>query len=108
MFNLDLAGAAVTLYKTIREDRELQDWLRLILSCVFSGFVALTGTWGSLLVSHQGPWMAFGGGLCACAVAVLTVLLRMKQGRSLMIAAPSSVVVEYQKDNQTVVEPEGK
>jgi hypothetical protein len=108
VFNLDLPGALVTLYTTLKRDKELMDWLRLILSCAFSGFVALTGTWGSLLVAGQGPWMAFGGGLCACAVAVLTVLLRMKQGRSLMVAAPSSVIVEYQKDNQTVVEPEGK
>lgn len=101
----DLPGAAVALYKAIRQDRELQDWLRLVLSCGFSGFIALTGTWGALLLAHDPAWYSFGGGLGACAVAVFTVLLRMKQGRSLMVVAPTATVKQYEADNQTVVEP---
>lgn len=105
---LDLPGALVKLYQTIRMDRELQDWVRLILSCVFSGFLGLTGTWGALLMAHEPSWYAFGGGLCMCSVGVLTVLLRMPQGRSLMIAAPTETVKQYQSDNQTVINPTDK
>jgi hypothetical protein len=107
-FILDLPGAAVKLYQVIRADRELQDWLRLIFSCGFSGFIALTGTWGGALVAHSQPWVAFGLGLCACAVAVFTVLLRMPQGRSLMIAVPSSVAQQQIEAGQTIEEPVAK
>lgn len=104
----DLGNLLVNLWKAWKEDRELQDWIRLFLSCGFSGFLGLTGTWGALLMAHEPAWYAFGGGLCACAVSVLTVLLRMKQGRALMVAAPTSVVQTYQKTNETVIEPEAK
>jgi hypothetical protein len=104
----DLPGAAVSLYKVIRQDRELADWVRLVLSTIFSGFIALTGTWGIGLVAHQLPWIAFGEGLIACAASVMAVLLRMKQGRSLMISVPSDVEKQYEALNQSVTEPESK
>lgn len=104
----DVAGALVSLYGVIRKDHELQDWLRLILSSVFSGFIALTGVWGAALVAHVTPWPAFGSGLCACATAVLTILLRMKQGRSLMIAMPNEVEKQYEAAGQSIVEPVDK
>ena len=104
----DLPGAAVQLYKVIRQDRELADWVRLVLSSVFSGFIALTGTWGIGLVAHQLPWVAFGEGLIACAVSVLSVVLRMKQGRSLMISVPGEVEKQYEIANQSVSEPVNK
>jgi len=108
MLNLDLGSAAVLLYKTVRQDRELADWVRLILSSVFSGFIALTGTWGIGLVAHQLPWVAFGEGLIACAVSVFSVVLRMKQGRTLLISIPSDVEKQYEIENQSVSEPEAK
>jgi hypothetical protein len=97
----DLPGAAVSLYKVIRQDRELADWVRLILSSVFSGFIALTGAWGIALVAHTQPWSAFGTGLIACAVSVMTVVLRMKQGRSLMISVPGEVEKQYEIAGQS-------
>ena len=104
-FILDLPGAAVSLYSAIRSDRELQDWLRLILSSAFSGVIAMTGTWGGMLMTHSQPWIAFGGGLCAFAVAVFTVLMRMPQGRSLMVAVPTQVEKQYEAAGQTIEEP---
>ena len=104
----DLPGAAVSLYRVIRTDRELADWVRLVLSCVFSGFIALTGSWGIALVAHVTPWVAFGTGLIACAVSVFSVLLRMKQGRTLMISVPGDVEKQYEDVNQSVTEPEKK
>ena len=104
----DLPGAAVSLYKVIRQDRELADWVRLILSSVFSAFIAFTGTWGTGLIAHQQPWIAFGEGLCACAVAVFTVLVRMPQGRTLMVAVPSEVAQKYEAEGQTIEEPDKK
>ena len=101
----DLPGAAVSLYKVIRTDRELADWVRLILSSIFSGFIALTGTWGIGLVAHQLPWVAFGEGLIACAVSVFSVVLRMKQGRTLLISIPGDVEKQYEIENQSVSEP---
>lgn len=108
-FLIDLPGAAVKLYQTIRQDHEIQDWLRLLLSCIFSGFLGLTGAWGTMLIGGKTAWVAFGYGLCGCAVSVLTVLLRMKQGRQLMISTPQEVVKEYQASTgETVIEPEKK
>jgi hypothetical protein len=104
-FIIDLPGAAVKLYSVIRSDRELQDWLKLILSSVFSGVIALTGIWGGALVIHTAPWIAFGMGLCAGAVAVFTVLMRMPQGRSLMVVVPTQVEQQYEAAGQTVEEP---
>lgn len=101
----DLPGAAVSLYKVIRTDRELADWVRLILSSVFSGFIALTGTWGIALIAHSNPWVAFGSGLIACAVSVFSVVLRMKQGRTLLISVPGEVEKQYEVANQSVSEP---
>lgn len=101
----DLGSMLVNLYGTIRKDRELQDWFRLILSSVFSGFIAFTGTWGAVLMAGKPAWFAFGSGLCACSTAVFTIMLRMKQGRSLMIAAPGSVVEQYQTTSQTIEQP---
>jgi hypothetical protein len=104
----DLPGAAVALYGTIRRDRELMDWLRLILSCVFSGFIAGMGSWGIALVSHVNPWVSFGTGLIACSVSVFSVLLRMKQAKTLLISVPSDVEKQYEIGNQSVMEPEAK
>jgi hypothetical protein len=104
----DLPGAAVALYGTIRKDRELMDWIRLILSCGFSGFIAGTGAWGGALIAHELPWIAFGIGLVACSVSVMSVLLRMKQGRTLMVSVPSAVEKQYEIGNQSVTEPEKK
>ena len=101
----DLPGAAVQLYNVIRKDRELADWIRLVLSCIFSGIVALTGAWGGALVAHTQPWVAFGVGLVACSVSIMSVLLRMRQGRSLMISVPSQVEKQYEDTNQSVTEP---
>ena len=101
----DLPGAAVALYKVIRQDHELADWIRLILSCMFSGFIALTGVWGISLTSHASPWVAFGTGLIACSVSIFSVLLRMKQGRTLMVSVPGDVEQKYEVTNQSVSEP---
>jgi hypothetical protein len=97
----DLPGAAVQLYKVIRQDRELADWIRLILSSIFSGFIALTGVWGGSLMAHTPPWAAFGTGLVASAVSVLTVVLRMKQGKSLFISIPGEVERDYEVAGQS-------
>ena len=97
----DLPGAAVQLYKVIRQDRELADWVRLVLSAIFSGVVSLTGAWGLALVSHTQPWVAFGMGLVACAVSVMTVVLRMKQGKSLFISVPGEVEKSYEVAGQS-------
>lgn len=101
----DLPGAAVALYKVVRQDRELADWVRLVLSCAFSGFVAFSGVTGISLVSKSTPPIAIGTGLIACAVSVITVLLRMKQGRSLMLAMPTEVEQKYETAGQSITEP---
>ena len=97
----DLPGAAVQLYKVVRQDRELADWVRLVLSSIFSGVIALMGAWGGALVAHVAPWVAFGTGLVAAAVSVLTVVLRMKQGKSLFISIPGDVEREYEIAGQS-------
>lgn len=97
----DLPGAAVQLYKVVRQDRELADWVRLVLSSIFSGVIALMGAWGGALVAHVVPWVAFGTGLVAAAVSVLTVVLRMKQGKSLFISIPGDVEHEYEIAGQS-------
>jgi hypothetical protein len=108
----DLPGALVQLYGVIKKDQQLAaflgritDWVKLILSCVFSGLIALLGAWGAALLSHSTPWVAFGYGLGGSAVAIFTVLLRMPQGRSLMLAVPKSTVEQYATDEQTIIEP---
>ena len=108
MFNLDLPGAAVSLYKVIREDRELQGWLRLIFSTGFSGYLGLCGGWGGALALHVAPWPAFGAGLLGSAVSVLSVLTRSQQARSLLISVPQPVIQKYQAEGETVIEPEAK
>jgi hypothetical protein len=105
MITFDIGNLLVNLWKVWKEDREFQNWVKLGLSCGFSGFIALTGTWGGALVAHSQPWVAFGLGLCACAVAVFTVLVRMPQGKSLLIAVPSEVAKQYAAAGQTIEEP---
>ena len=101
----DLGNMLVNLWAAWRKDKEFQDWIRLLLSCHFSGFIAFTGAWGGALMVGKAPWFAFGSGLVACAVAIFTVLLRMKQGRSLMIVVPTQVEQSYESAGQTVVNP---
>ena len=102
---LDLPGAAVKLYQVIRQDRELADWIRLVLSTVYSGAIGTLGTIGIMLVSHASWPVSIGTGLIAGTVSVVTVLLRMKQGRSLMIAMPSDVEKAYEISNVSVTNP---
>lgn len=118
MLSLDLPGAAVKLYSAIRSDRELQNWIRLVLSCLFSAFITFTGTCGAALVglppfhqAHAGP-VAVGWGLVWTAVIVLTVLLRDPRGRTLTVAAPQPLVAKYQEgiggQGATVIEAQPK
>ena len=108
MFSIDVAGAAVKLYQTIREDEVIAQWLQLIFSTVYSGFLGLCGGWGAALVAKVNPWVAFGSGILACGAAVLAVLLNDLQGRKLLLVAPTAVVTQYQANGQTVIEPATK
>lgn len=102
---LDLPGALVKLYQVIRQDRELADWVRLVLSTVYSGLIGTLGVTGILLTQHTGASVAIGTGLISGAVCVLTVLLRMPQGRGLLIAMPTDVEHQYETTNVSVSVP---
>lgn len=106
---LDLGNVLVNLYKFWKQDAETQAWVKLLLSTGFSAFIALTGATGSALVAKQPAPIAVGMGLIACAVSVLSVLLRAPQGRSLMLSVPQGVVKQYQApEGQTIIEPTKK
>ena len=108
MFSIDIAGAAVKLYQTIREDRVIAAWLQLIFSTGYSGFLGLCGGWGVALVAGKAPWIAFGAGALGSGAAVLAVLLQDPQGRKLLLVAPSAVVTQYQANELTTIQPTAK
>ena len=101
----DVAGALVKLYQVIRQDRELQAWIKLILSTFYAGLLGLLGGWGGALLAGKAAWWAFGAGLMSSATGVFTVLLRSPQARSLWIVAPQSVVSKYQEGQGPEVNP---
>ena len=101
----DLGNLLVNLWKTWKEDREFQAWVKLVLSTIYSGFLGLTGAWGTALVSGSRSWVAFGYGLLGCGSSVLMVLLKSKQAHGLLISAPQTVVKQYQANSETVMEP---
>lgn len=110
MLSLDLPGALVKLYTTIKRDAELMAWLGLFLSCFFSAWVARWGAEGAMLLAGQSELMARGGGLVAGATSVLGVLLRSPQARTLLLSLPQDVVRKYQEtQGGTIIGPaEGK
>lgn len=106
MIGLDFGAVLVNLWKFWKQDQELQAWIKLGLSTFYSGFIAFTGVCGAGL-SAGGRWsVSIGSGLLACSVAVLAVLLRSPQARSLMLSVPQSVIEKYQDaQGQTTIEP---
>jgi hypothetical protein len=102
MLSLDLPGAAVKLYQVIRQDRELQDWVKLILGAFFSAFIAFTGATGASLSSGVHPAVAIGFGLLACSGSTLGVLLRDPRARSLLLSIPKPVIAAYQEEQKQV------
>lgn len=101
---LDLGDILVNLYKVWKQDRELQAWIKLGLSTFYSGFLGFTGAWGSALVAHVNPWVAFGAGLLGCSTSVLSCLLVSPQARSLILSVPQDVVKQYQApEGQTII-----
>lgn len=99
----DLGNLLVNLWKTWREDREWQAWLKLILSTIYSGVLGLMGAWGAALIAHAMPWVAFGSGLLGCAASILSCLLSSPQARSLVLSVPQGVVKQYQAEGETVI-----
>lgn len=104
----DVGNVLVNVWKVWKEDREFQAWVKMVMSTVYSGFIAFTGTTGIALVAKTSPWVAVGSGLIACAVSVFSVMLRYPQAKSLMISVPGEVEKQYEVANQSVSEPESK
>lgn len=100
----DVANALVNLWGTWKKDRELQAWMRLFISTFYSGFISLCGTMGLALIAKTGFMVSLGIGMVSCSVSVLSVMLRLPQGRSLMLSINQEVVKEYQKpEGETVI-----
>lgn len=109
MIGLDLGDVLVNLWKAWKQDRELQAWIRLLLSTAYSGFIALAGVWGGALAAGKPMVPSFGLGLLASSVAVLGVLLRDPRARSLLLSVPAPVIKEFQEtQGQTFIGPEKK
>lgn len=99
----DLGNLLVNLWKTWKQDREWQAWLRLILSITFSGIIALTGVTGEQLAAGTVWLVSLGYGLVAASISMTTVLLTSPQGRSLVTSLPQSVIRDYQEKDQTTI-----
>ncbi len=95
-FTIDIANALVNLWGAWRKDREFQAWLRLVLSTVYSGIIAMLVATGGALTSGTRTSVAIGIGLTAAGLAIFGVLLKQPEGRTLLLSLPTSVVQQYQ------------
>jgi hypothetical protein len=100
MISLNLAMALVNLWREWKVDREWQAWLKLIVSTVYSAVIAFLGTDGICLLAGMHWLTALGSAMLATAVSIVGVVLRVPQGRSLILSLPPNVVAEYQKAEQ--------
>jgi hypothetical protein len=94
------------------EHGEIQNWVRLLLSCFFSGFIGFFGPCGFLLIAGKPLGLAIGWGMVSMSVCVFSLLLRDPRGRTLMLVVPASITRAYQQgiDGQgtTVIEANKK
>jgi hypothetical protein len=97
MFTIDVAGALVKLYTTLKRDKELMNWLNLFISTFYSGLIAFLGIDGAMLIAGKTALLAKGYGLVSAATAILGVVLRSPQGRSMVLSLPQKAVVDYQE-----------
>ncbi len=95
-FTIDIANALVNLWGVWKKDKEFQAWLRLVLSTVYSGVIAMLVATGGALTSGTRTSVAVGIGLTAAGLAIFGVLLKQPEGRSLLLSLPTSVVEQYQ------------
>lgn len=95
---LDIGNLLVNLWKTWKEDREFQAWVKMVMSTVYSGVIAFLGTMGAKLVSGSPTAISLGYGMVAAASAILGVMLISPQARSLILKLPTPVVSQYQQD----------
>ena len=103
MFTLDLANLGVGLYRVWKEDRELQAWIKLVLSLAFSGVISFLGVSGQQLYATHVWAVSVGAGFIASATSMLSVLLASPQGRSLVTSVPQSIIKDYQGGPNTTV-----
>ena len=105
---MDLTGLGtignvfVNLYKTIREDRMVQAWLKLWTSLLISGVISGCGMSGLALLAGKGTADAVGAGLFAIAAAWFGVCSVSPLGRDLIQSLPKAFVAQIQEHPDTV------
>jgi len=101
---LGVGNILVNLYEKMKQDRELQDWLRLAASAWFTAVIGFCVPCGAALLAGKGVAYAVGAGLSAAGFGILALYLRSPLARSLMLAVPQQVIAESQEHpDETVI-----
>jgi hypothetical protein len=104
---LGIGGILTNLWEKIRTEQEfkdLEDWLRLGLSWLFTIVIGFCGTAGPALAALTGVPRAIGVGLTTVALGTLVLYIRSPLTKSLTAVVPQSVIQEMQEHpDQTVI-----
>ena len=97
-----IGGVFVNLYKTIREDKQVQAWLKLWTSLAISGVISGCGMSGLALLAGKGTALAVGSGLFAIAASWFGVCSVSPLGRDLIQSLPKAFVAQIQQHPDSV------
>lgn len=113
----DLAGAGVNLILGLIKQHKINDWCKLAISCMVSGFVTFASVWGAGGIAHLTagmavfPSLAFGfcEGLISMAAIVFYRFTRDPLSKGIRASVPASVLAEQDRilERETIVTQEG-
>ncbi len=107
-FGRCMAGGLVKLYQVVRQDRELQAWIKLLLSTFYSGLVTFMTATGTAGLAHDSPFISVCYGLLASSGAIVAVLMRAPQTRGMFFrVSVAATKASTDPDSMTITGPGG-
>jgi len=94
---IGLGDILSNLFVKIREDHEIQAWLRLVTSLIISGVISSCGMTGLALMTGTHAAGSLGAGLFSLAGAWFGVCSVSPLGRSLIQSLPKSFIEHMQQ-----------
>jgi|SRR5579864_4434 len=98
-----LGGILVNLYKTVKEDRDIQRWLRLAASYWFTVTIVFPFVYGSAVLAGTTQGKAIAGAMVTTSMCLFALYRSSPLAQSLMIDVPKELVEQAQDHPDTVL-----
>lgn len=98
-----LGGILVNLWKTIKEDRDIQAWLRLAASFWFTVAIVFPFVYGTAVLSGASITKGIAGAMVTTSLCIFALYRNSPLAQSLMVELPKDLVEQSQEHPDEVL-----